>query len=313
MPELRSWFAQQLGAERDDVLITPGGQGALSSVLRALAPAGSPVLVAVPCYPGAIALLRSAGLVPVPVPTDADGVRPELLERAFATTGARALYVQPTYANPDGQVLAPERRRPLLECAAAAGAFVVEDDYARWLGHGASAPPSLLRDDTEGRVITVNSLTKVAASSLRIGCVVARGPVLQRIAGLRMVDDLFVARPLQETAVEFVTGSGWSAHLRTLSTALRERTAALRTALARHLPQCSYLPPKGGFSLWLQLPRGSDGDEVTARALAEGVTVGSGRHHATAEDDTAHLRLVVSAIEAHHVDEAVQRLARAVG
>ncbi|NAZ82732.1 aminotransferase class I/II-fold pyridoxal phosphate-dependent enzyme [Kineococcus sp. R8] len=310
--ELRSWFARQLGADREDVLVTPGGQGALSTVLRALVPAGSPVLVAVPGYPGVISLLRSAGLVPVPVPTDADGVRPELLERAFATTGARVLYLQPTYANPDGHVLAADRRRPVLDLAAAAGAFVVEDDFARWLGHGPTPPPSLLRDDADGRVITVNSLTKSAAPSLRIGCVVARGPVMQRIAALRIVDDLFVSRPLQEAAVELVTGAGWGPHLRTLSATLADRVDTLTAALARELPECSFRRPRGGFSLWLRLPRGTDDADLARRALAEGVAVGPGRHYVVAEEDAAHLRLCVAGLDAAHVPDAVHRLARAL-
>ncbi|MBB2900592.1 DNA-binding transcriptional MocR family regulator [Kineococcus radiotolerans] len=308
-PELRTWFAQQLGADREDVLISPGGQGALSTVLRSIVPAGSPVLVAVPSYPGAIALLRSAGLVPIPVPTDTDGVRPELLERAFEQTGSRLLYLQPTYANPDGHVLAADRRRPVLEIAARAGAFIVEDDFARWLGHGPTPPPSLLRDDTDGRVITVNSLSKAAGPSLRIGCVVARGPVAQRIAGLQVVDHLIVARPLQEAAVELVTGAGWNAHLRSLSAALNARAARLVTALNRELPDCTFTRPRGGFSLWLRLPRGTDDVELARRALDRGLAVGPGRNYAVAEEDAAHLRLCFSALPEQHVDAAVRILA----
>ena len=309
LPELRTWFAQQLGADREDVCVMPGGQGALSTVLRSIVPAGSPVLVAVPSYPGVISLLRSAGLVPVPVPTDTDGVRPELLERAFEQSGSRLLYLQPTYANPDGHVLAAERRRPVLEIAARAGAFVVEDDFARWLGHGPTAPPSLLRDDTDGRVITVNSLSKVAGASLRVGCVIARGPVAQRIGALRTVDHLVVARPLQEAAVDLVTGAGWNGHLRTLSAALGARVDALCTALARELPGCSWVRPRGGFSLWLRLPRGTDDLELARRALERGVAVSPGRHFAVAEEEAAHLRLCVAAADEAAVDEAVRRLA----
>ncbi|WP_432565321.1 aminotransferase-like domain-containing protein [Kineococcus sp. SYSU DK003] len=312
VPELRTWFAQQLGADRDDVLITPGGQGALSTVLRSIVPAGSPVLVAVPSYPGAISLLRSAGLVPVPVPADTDGVRPELLERAFEQSGSRLLYLQPTYANPDGSVLAADRRAAVLQTAARAGAFVVEDDFARWLGHGTTPPPSLLRDDTDGRVITVNSLSKVAGPSLRVGCVVARGPVARRIAGLKVVDHLIVARPLQEAAVELVTGAGWNAHLRALSAALGARMNALCTALARDLPGCSWTRPRGGFSLWLRLPRGVDDLEVTRRALEGGLAVGPGRHYVVAEEDAAHLRLCIAALPEQQVDTAVRILAASI-
>ena len=117
-----------------------GGQAALTTALHALATPGSPVLVESPTYPGALAVARAAGLRIVPVPMDDDGVRPELLADAFAATGARVFVCQPLFHNPTGAVLAPDRRRQIIEIAHAAGAFVVEDDFARRLGHGGQLP-----------------------------------------------------------------------------------------------------------------------------------------------------------------------------
>jgi DNA-binding transcriptional MocR family regulator len=54
-----------------EVLVTAGGQSALTTALRALAPPGTPVLVESPTYPGMLAIARAAGLRPVPVPVDA--------------------------------------------------------------------------------------------------------------------------------------------------------------------------------------------------------------------------------------------------
>ena len=140
--ELRSWFAQQAGyggTDARDVLITSGGQGALSAAFRALVPSGAPLLVESPTYPGALAAARAAGIRPVPVPTDQDGVIPEHLAEAFAEPGPGAL-CQPAYHNPTGAVLAAGRRPAVLGAAAAAGAFVIEDDVARWLSHDPSRP-----------------------------------------------------------------------------------------------------------------------------------------------------------------------------
>src|SRR3984957_21177789 len=132
---LRSWFAQAAGPQIDagDVLITSGGQSALSAAFRALLPAGAPLLVESPTYPGALAAARAAGLRPVPVPADRDGIIPGHLAEAFARTGAQALLCQPAYHNPTGAVLAADRRQTVLGLAAAAGAFVIEDDCSRWL------------------------------------------------------------------------------------------------------------------------------------------------------------------------------------
>ncbi|OHV47556.1 PLP-dependent aminotransferase family protein [Pseudofrankia sp. BMG5.36] len=312
VPELRSWFGRQVGADPDQVLITPGAQGALSAVFRALLPAGSPVLFAVPTYPGALAVARSAGLVPVPVPTDVDGIRPELLERALAATSARLLFLQPTFANPDGGVLAHARRREVLDICERAGAFILEDDYARWLGHGQVPPPPLWRDDDQGRVITVCSLTKILAPSLRIGAIVARGPVMTRLAAMRQVDDSFVPMPLQHTAVEMVAGPGWPAQLRAASAALRARMATLAAALAGELPECSFENPRGGISIWLRLPRSTDDLAVATRAGRLGVAVVPGRYFVIGEQDISYLRLCVAGVREPDIPTAVALLAEAV-
>jgi DNA-binding transcriptional MocR family regulator len=130
---LRSWFAQQagLGAEGQDVLITSGGQGALSAAFRALVPSGAPLLVESPTYPGALAAARAAGIRPVPVPTDRDGVIPEHLAEAFARTGAQALFCQPAYHNPTGAVLATDRRPAVLGAAAARPCWALPQQQAR--------------------------------------------------------------------------------------------------------------------------------------------------------------------------------------
>ena len=313
IPELQAWFGHEIGVDADEVLIVSGGQAALSATMRAVVPSGSPVLFETPTYPGALAVARSAGMVPVPVPVDAEGVRTELLERAFATTGARLLYMQPTYANPDGHVLAAARRTDVLAVAATAGAFVIEDDWARWLGHGPVPPPPLIRDDAHGHVITLASLTKTIAPSLRVAAVAARGPVLQRVAAMRLVDDHFMSRPLQEAAVELVTGGGWASHLRALSAGLRERSDAVATALAGHLPEGRFVVPKGGLSIWLELSAGVDDLETTDRALARGVAVLPGRIFEVGEAEPAHLRLSFAAAEPAAIERGVAALAGVLG
>jgi len=95
LPGLRAWFADQHGAAvtAGDVIITNGGQSAISTVFRALVPAGDTLVVEAPTYPGALAIARAAGIRVVPVPMDAEGIRPDLLSDALALTGSRAVYL----------------------------------------------------------------------------------------------------------------------------------------------------------------------------------------------------------------------------
>jgi len=85
---------------------------------------------------------------------DADGGRPDLLAEAFAMTGARLLYSQPNCHNPTGAVLAPERRKQGRRRGPAAGAFMIEDDFARYLGHGGPVPRPLVATTATARSST---------------------------------------------------------------------------------------------------------------------------------------------------------------
>lgn len=317
--ELREWFARDIGGlsgslDASDVLITSGAQSALTTALRALAVPGSPVLVESPTYPGMLAVARAAGLRPVPVPVDADGVRTDLLADAFEATRARVFVCQPLFHNPTATVLSPQRRGEVVEIARAAGAFVIEDDFARRLVHSDSPllQPAMAADDPDGVVVHVRSLTKAASPSLRVGALTARGPAYERLRAVQAVDSLFVPRPLQETALELVGSPAWARHLRTLGDALRDRRLVLLKALA-NTELAPANSPKGGYHLWLRLPDGSNDRAVAAAALRRGVAITAGTPYFTAEPPAPHLRLsYVCTTGTAQLEEGVQRLQQAL-
>ncbi|MFI1813646.1 PLP-dependent aminotransferase family protein [Streptomyces sp. NPDC020422] len=318
LPELREWFARAIGGgvTAAEVLITAGGQPALTTALRALAPPGTPVLVESPTYPGMLAVARAAGLRPVPVPNDADGVRPELLEAAFRATGARVFVCQPLFQNPTGAALAPERRAAVVRIARAAGAFVVEDDFARRLVHedAGPLPATLAADDPDGVVVHVCSLTKPTSPSLRVGALAARGPVLERLRAIQVVDSFFVARPLQEAALELVGAPAWNRHLRSVAAELKSRRSTMTGAVARHLPELA-LPhvPSGGYHLWLRLPDTLPEAALVPTALRHGVAVAPGRPYFCAEPPAGHIRLSFAGVAGPtEIVEGVRRLRTAI-
>jgi DNA-binding transcriptional MocR family regulator len=313
--DLRAWFAREAGGglHADDMVIAPGGQAALSSAFRALADPGDTVLVESPTYLGALAAARATGLRVVPVPADGDGVLPDQLGAAFARTRARLFYCQPLHANPSGATLSTGRRAAVHDAVRDAGAFLIEDDYARELTLDGEAPAPLAASDPDGHVVYVRSLTKTTAPGLRVAAIGARGPAARRLRNARLLDDLFVAGPLQQAALELVTSPAWARHRRALRTALRTRRDALRTALNRHLPSLTPLEvPRGGLHLWMRLPDHTDDTAVATAAANAGVIVFPGRPWFAAEPPGPHLRLTYAAAEPSRMDEAVRRLAGVV-
>ncbi len=313
---LRAWFARSTGGQIDaaDVIVTPGAQGGLTAAFRALIPVGGALLVESPTYPGALAVAASAGIRTVPVPVDGDGIRPDALAQAFAATGARAVYCQPAFQNPTGAVLTAERRSQVLAMAAAAGAFVIEDDYGRYLAHERPAPPPLVAQDRDGRVVHLTSLTKPASPSLRVGALIARGPVAERLRAVRVVDDFFVSRPLQETALELVTSPAWPRHLSSLARALTIRRATLALALQQQIPRFTIpVLPRGGASLWVRMPGHIADEQLAGRASRHGTVISPGRSFHPGEPPGAFIRLSFAAVaRPDDLHEGVRRLALAL-
>ncbi len=316
LPELRAHFAAEAGAALTDqhVLITPGGQAALSAVFRHLCGPGEPLIVDSPTYLGALVAARAAGLALVPVPGDRDGVLPDALADAFARTGARLAYLQPRYANPGGSVLAPDRREAVLAAAARAGAFILEDDWMRDFDLGAPSPPPLASQDDDGHVIYLRSVSKPVAAGLRIAGLAARGPALARLRRGRLSDDLFVAPVLQHVALDVLTAPGWPRHLAGVRRVLRERRDALVAAIAEQLPGCQLdLIPAGGLHLWLRLPEHCNDADVAGTAAVRGVTVNAGRASFPGEPPGPYLRLSYAAEEPTALRRGTQILAEIIG
>lgn len=132
---------------------------------------------------------------------------------------------------------------------------------------------------------------------------------MERMRAVRMVDDFFVARPLQEAALELISTPGWERHLRTLATELRQRSGLLAAAVTKECPDWSVIrPPAGGLHLWLRLPPGTDGIRVAGTARQHGVAVDVGDRFFATEPPAAFLRLAFAAATPAELAEGARRL-----
>ena len=102
-----------------------------------------------------------------------DGLVPDRLRDAIASVAAsgrriKFLYTIPSYHNPAGVTLTPERRREVLEICREADVLIIEDDPYGLLGFNGEVPRAMRADDPE-RVIYLGSFSKTFAPGFRVG------------------------------------------------------------------------------------------------------------------------------------------------
>lgn len=319
LPDLRAWFAGELAASTpsgltapspQDVIIVPGTQSSLSSIFRSLAGHGRPVLMESPTYWGAIVAAKQAGVEIVPVPAGADGPDPDDVSLAFAESGARLFYAQPAFANPTGTVWSPATRERILAVVRNHGAFLVEDDWAHDFAIDEAPTPLAARDDT-GHVIYIRSLTKSVSPAIRVGALIARGPVRQRLAADRAAESMYVSGVLQAAALDAVLQPAWRTHLRRLRTQLAQRRDLLARSMAEHVPEAVLAPrPRGGLNLWARLPEDVDAERLVGECESAGVFVAAGDEWFPTDSTGVHLRLNFAGPDPSRFPEAAATIGR---
>ncbi|WP_338137519.1 PLP-dependent aminotransferase family protein [Dermacoccus nishinomiyaensis] len=314
---LRDWFAQDIaaGLGLNDILITAGGQAALATTLRAVTQPGDPIIVESPTYPGTLAAAHAAGLRLVPLPMDAQGLQPDHLDEALSRSRARLIVVQPLYQNPTGATMSPTRRTQLREIARSHHAFIVEDDFARYLLHADAPPPPapLIADDEDGTTIHIRSLTKPTSPNLRIAAIASRGPVTARLRDALTTDSLLVPAVLQYSAVDIVTSPGWRRSQHTLAQELAHRRDLAIAILTRHFgSDALHSHPTGGYHLWFTPPAPHDGISFAQAATTAGVAVTPGANYYPLGHSTpSHVRIsYVAAPNEAELERGLIRLTR---
>ncbi|GIH24723.1 GntR family transcriptional regulator [Acrocarpospora phusangensis] len=315
LPELREavaarYTARGLATRPDQIIVTTGAQQAIHLLMTLCAGSGDPVVMESPTYPHAIDLARtrSARIVPVGVP--ADGRHLDLLVSAVRQSGARLAYLIPDFQNPTGHLMGAEDRAALVAaCRRHDVTLIVDETWAELAIDDLEQPPPTAAFDTDGRVVSVGSASKLWWGGLRIGWVRGTAALARRLAVQRapvdiasaLFEQLAVARlfdRVEETRAE---------RRRTLAAS----RAALVDVLRREVPEWSFRVPSGGGSLWVRLGA-PIATPLSEAAAAAGVRLAPGPWFGIDGTLENHLRLPFTQPPEVLVD-AVRRVAAARG
>lgn len=188
-----------------------------------------------------------------------------------------------------------------------------EGDYVGDLRYDGTARPPLKASDPGGLVLYASTFSKMLVPGLRVGFLLADGPVREALLRLQRAEELGPGELVLSALEEFVTVGRYDAHLRrVVRHGRRRRDAALRS-VRRHLPGCAVRPPAGGLFLWVRLPPGARSDRLLPRAEAEGVRFAPGaQFFADPAAGAPFLRLCFAGVDAERFDEGVRRLGAAL-
>ena len=262
-----AWLGNRIPtATGDRLMIAPGAQNALLSLLIALAQPGDIILAERHTYPGILAAAQIRQVTPVGVETDEEGILPDALEAACRKHRPKLLYLNPTIQNPTTATLSAQRRKEVAEIVRHHGLLLIEDD-----AYGQLAPDIVpLAARLPDRTYHVATLSKCIAPGLRVAFMLA--PDASSAARVREAQRASVHMPTLLT-VGLVARWLRDGSIDAIIAAVRAEAAARQKLAAAILGNYPYAAHPNGHHLWLKLRNAWTTGDFTAYLKKRGVVV----------------------------------------
>ncbi|KAK5120345.1 hypothetical protein LTR85_006284 [Meristemomyces frigidus] len=340
--------------------MTIGSTSAFDMTLRMFTKPGDWILSEEYTFPAMVESAAPMGVKVAAVGMDVHGMLAESLDNVLSNWDAEArggpkpflVYTVPTGQNPTGATQTLERRKAIYAVAQKHDLYIVEDEPYYFLQMqpytGPNAPdvlppasheeflkslvPSYLSLDTDGRVMRMDSFSKVIAPGGRVGWITASEQICERYSkhadlatqGPSGLSQLMLFKLLDEHWGH-AGYLDWLIHIRIEYTARRN---VILEACEKYLPSelISWAPPMAGMFHWLRVEYekhphyGTKSveeieDDIFHKMMEHGTLLMKGSWFRAEQNmalETLFLRATYAAVPSGQIQEAVRRLGDAV-
>ncbi|KQT31541.1 GntR family transcriptional regulator [Chryseobacterium sp. Leaf405] len=245
--------------QQDEILITDGALQALYIALAVTTNPNDIIAVESPCVFSVLEVIANLRLRTIEIPVKSDtGFDTDSLKKACIQNTIKAIVVTPNFHNPTGLLMTDEKKKEIYNIASFHDIPIIENDIYGDLYFSGSRPSNIKNFDNTGLVLTFSSFSKTLAPGIRLGWLSA-GRYLEKAETMKFSLGRSVSPMNQEVILKLLSTSGYDRHLRVFRHHLEHQAIKLVNQFNEYFPENSYTPiPKGGYSVWTQLPPKTD-------------------------------------------------------
>ena len=312
--ELRKWIADRyrkkknLDIHPDNVLITTGSQQGLDLLGKTLLNESDDVAIEELGYLGAIQAFSVYKAAFHPVQVTSDGIDLDVLEKTLQQYNIKILYTVPNFQNPSGISYSNENRKQVAEMVSKRSTILVEDDpygELRFLGEDKVSFKELIPENT----VLLGSFSKIVIPSFRIGWIVARDDIMEKLLIAKQASDLHTNYFGQRVIFRYLQDNDIDTHIEAIKQAYGGQRDAMVASIKEHFPdEIRYTKPEGGMFLWVTLPKNISAIDAFDKAIKEKVAFVPGDPFYIDKHDVHTLRLNYSSVDKETIKIGIKRL-----
>ncbi|XP_033739205.1 kynurenine/alpha-aminoadipate aminotransferase, mitochondrial-like [Pecten maximus] len=257
--------------------------------------------------------------------SDAGGMNPDILRHILSrwrpedakdpsSDIPKLLYCVPTGGNPTGSGLTLERKQEIYRLAQEYDLMILEDDPYYYIQFTEPLVPSFLSLDVDGRVIRLDSVSKLISPGARIGFLTGPQPMVQKILYKVMsstshpsgISQMLILSVLKKWGHE-----GFLTRMEDLRNLYREKSQQCIVHLNKHLRGLAeWAEPTGGMFIWIKiLGITNTSDLVTKAYLKDALFVAGKVFQIDSSAPSQYIRASYAFATHEEMDKAFSRLA----
>jgi 2-aminoadipate transaminase len=321
--KLRTLLAERhrkdgLNLALENIIITTGSQQALDLCGKIFINRGDVVLCGLPSYLGGLNAFSNYGAVLKGIQLDDQGMRPDLLEKAITALKKEGrtikfIYIIPDFQNPTGVTLPRARRLEIIRIAERHDLIIVEDSPYRDVRFAGTPEPLMSSLDTQGRVLTLNTFSKILAPGFRLAWVTGHREIIDKMVTAKQASDLCTPPFVQKITARYIEQGLLELNLRKTIELYHHRRDHMLRCFREQMPEgVKWTEPDGGLFLFVTLPPAMDAARLLEKAIRKNVAFVCGSVFYCNNEGHNTMRINFSFADEKDTSEGVRRLAEVI-
>lgn len=256
--------------EAKDILITNGFTEGFDIVLTALVNKGDKIICENPTHNTAIKIMKLHNLDIIGIDMEDDGIDTEKLENELSQNKVKLAYLIPSYHNPTGIVMPPEKRIEVYEILRKFNVPLIEDGFNEELRYsGSHVSPIAALCGSGNSVLYIGSFSKILYPGIRIGWILGDKSLISVLESIKRSKNIHTSFLDQAILYEYLQGGNFEKYIKRARKAYRERYEIALKYAEKYIP-CRKILGEGGLHIFLELEN-IDSRELLRECCKRGV------------------------------------------
>lgn len=300
-----------INIEEKGILVTNGFTEGFDISLSALTEKGDSIICENPTHNTALKIMKLHELNIIGVDMEDDGININKLKEKVSENKPKLAYLIPSYHNPTGIVMPPDKRKEVFETLKKHEIPIVEDGFNEELRYsGAHVSPMAALCGDGNSVVYIGSFSKILFPGIRVGWILADSKLINYLESIKRSRNIHTSFLDQVVLYEYLNSGSFEKYIKKARKVYKEKYD-LAIEYAQKYIDAEKIWGQGGLHIFIKLG-GISSREVLKECLKDNVIFTPGDIFYVNGDNDDTMRLGFGKLSEEEIKEGIKIIGKSV-